>query len=383
MAIVAITADRIFDGSTFHEGAALLVDNSRIVGIASREAAQEATDTIPLPAGSLLAPGFIDVQVNGGGGVLFNDEPNVPGLKAIARAHRRFGTTGLLPTLISDTRDAIRRAIDAVADAIEKGVPGILGVHLEGPFINPSRKGAHPEERIVPIEETDLDLLSALGPAGVTMVTLAPERVPAEFIAELSRRGVVVSLGHTDATGTEATAAFAAGARCVTHLFNAMSQLGSREPGLVGAAMADARPFVGIIADGHHVSDLSLRVAAKAIGPERLMIITDAMPTVGTTLEEFTLLGRATYVRGGKLILADGTLAGAHLDMASAVRQMTDRAGVDLADALRMASATPARCLGLESERGKLLPGSRVDLVALSADRTVIATWIDGQMEKA
>jgi N-acetylglucosamine-6-phosphate deacetylase len=336
-----------------------------------------------LPDGSLLSPGFVDVQVNGGGGVLFNDRPDVAGLRTIAEAHRRFGTTGLMPTLISDTRDSIRRAIEAVGEAIERRVPGILGIHLEGPFINPARKGAHPADRIVPMEAADIDLLSSLGALGPTMVTLAPECVAPDLIRELARRGVIVSAGHTDATAAELGSALEAGASAVTHLFNAMSQLGSREPGTVGAALADERPFVGLIADGQHVHDLSLGIASKAIGPERLMLISDAMPPVGTDQTEFTLFGRTIFVRDGRLILADGTLAGAHLDMASAVRHMTRRAGVPLTAALVMASTTPARCLRLDRDRGRIAPGFRADLVALDRDRNVVATWIDGEHRRA
>lgn len=383
MAALAILADEVFDGSALHRSKAALVEDGRIAGLVSAEEAREAADVIELPAGSLLSPGFVDVQVNGGGGVLFNDRPDVAGLHTIAATHRRFGTTGLMPTLISDTRDAIRRAIEAVGEAIAQRVPGVLGIHLEGPFINPARKGAHPADNIVPIEAGDIDLLSSLGERGRTLVTLAPELVPPDVIAELTRRGVIVSAGHTEAKAADIERALAAGLSGITHLFNAMSQLGSREPGTVGAALTDERPFVGIIADGHHVADLSLRLAAKAIGPERLMIISDAMPPVGTEMSEFTLFGRAIYVRDGRLILADGTLAGAHLDMAAAVRHMTGRVGVPLDAALAMASTAPARFLRMDAERGRIAPGFRADLVALDRDRTAIATWIGGAYQRA
>lgn len=379
----AILSDTIFDGERMRYRSAVVVADDRIIDIVPAEVGREATDIVELPPGALLAPGFVDLQVNGGGGVLFNDRPTVAGLLRIAQAHRRFGTTGLMPTLISESREAIRRAIDAVAAAIETGVPGILGIHLEGPFINPARKGAHPAEAIVAIAESDVDLICALGARGRTLVTLAPERVPPEIIAELARRGAIVSAGHTEATAADIEKASAAGLACVTHLFNAMSQLQSREPGTVGAALASERLFCGLIADGRHVADLSLRVAVKALGAERLCLVSDAMPSVGTDLKSFPLLGHTVYVRDGRLMLADGTLAGAHLSMIAAVRHMVERVGVSEAEALRMASATPARCLGLEAERGRIVPGQKVDLVALDRRRSVIATWIDGREEKA
>jgi N-acetylglucosamine-6-phosphate deacetylase len=382
MTSLAILADEIFDGTARHRSGAVLLADGRIAGVTSAEEGRNAAEVIELPAGALLVPGFIDVQVNGGGGVLFNDEPTVAGVRAIAAAHRRFGTTGMLPTLISGGRDAIRRAIDAVGEAMEKEVPGVLGIHLEGPFINPSRRGAHPADGIVSIAESDVELLTSLGERGRTVVTLAPECVPPELVAELARRGAIVSAGHTDAKAEQVKRALDAGLTGVTHLFNAMSQLGSREPGAVGAALADGRPFVSVIADGHHLADLSLRLAVKAIGPEHLMLITDAMPPVGTELTEFTLFGNTIYVRDGRLIQADGTLAGAHLHMSSAVRHMTGRVGVRLEDALTMASGTPARYLRMETERGRIARGLRADLVALDGNRNVLATWIDGQCQR-
>ena len=378
MSATAVLADTVFDGERLRSNAAVVVEGERILDVVPSEGVG-ALSRVVLPPGTILAPGFIDVQVNGGGGVLFNDDPSVAGLAAIASAHRRFGTTGLLPTLISDSRQAIRRAIDAVAEAIDRGVPGILGIHLEGPFLNVARKGVHPPDRIVPVEVEDLESLSSLGSRGKTLVTLAPECVPPGFIAELTRRGVIVCAGHTDATAAQFLSAVEEGLAGVTHLYNAMSQLGSREPGTVGTALASEDVFAGLIADGHHVADLSLKLAWKAKGSDRLMLVTDAMPPVGTAMTEFPLFGRTIHVAGGRCTTADGTLAGASLDMAGAVRFMVERVGVTLEEALVMASGTPARFLGHSARRGRLIAGSAADMVALDRDLQVIGTWIAGR----
>ncbi|HEY8382054.1 MAG TPA: N-acetylglucosamine-6-phosphate deacetylase [Microvirga sp.] len=374
-----ILADTVFDGAHRHEHAAVRIEDGIVAEIRSQDAAAPAKSVVRLPPGACLAPGFIDVQVNGGGGVLLNDAPTVDGVRTIAEAHRRFGTTGLLPTLISDRRDVMRRAIAAVGEAIEGGVPGVLGIHLEGPFLNVARKGAHPAEHLVSMEESDLDLLCSLGTRGISLVTLAPECVPTDFIAELARRGVVVCAGHTEAKAADIAEAEAAGLRGFTHLYNAMSQLGSREPGAVGAALSGADTFAGIIADGHHVADLSLALAVKAMGPDRLMLVSDAMSPVGTEMTEFPLFGRTIHVGEGRLVLADGTLAGAMLDMAGAVRHMVGRIGVPLEHALRMAATTPALFLRMERSLGRIAPGYRADLVALDSDLRVVETWIAGR----
>ena len=378
MGAFAILADAAFDGERLHPQSAVVIEGERIVTVA-RQVDIGAQRTVRLPPGTTLAPGFIDVQVNGGGGVLLNDDPTLEGIATMASAHRRFGTTALLPTLISDSREAMRRAIDAVAEALERGVPGILGIHLEGPFLNVSRKGVHPPEHIVAVEAGDIELLSTLGSRGVTLVTLAPEVVPPGFIAELTRRGVIVCAGHTQATAVELLAGVAEGLTGVTHLYNAMSQLGSREPGAVGATLTSRDVYAGIIPDGHHVADLSLKLAWIAKGTDRLMLVTDAMSTVGTTLREFSLFGRAIHVGEGRCTTADGTLAGANVDMASAVRYMARRVGVPLEAALAMASRTPAEFLGMASSRGRLIAGAAADIVALDPNLRVIETWIAGR----
>lgn len=332
--------------------------------------------------GGWLMPGFIDTQVNGGGGVLFNDAPTVAGIAAIGTAHRRYGTTGFLPTLISETPAAIARALDAVDAAIEVAVPGVLGIHVEGPCISPARKGIHDASRFQAMDAALLDLL--MRPRrGVVMVTLAPEVVPPATIAALVEAGVIVSLGHSDATHAQTAAAFAAGASGVTHLFNAMSPLLHRAPGLVGAALDDQRAWCGLIVDGIHVDDAVLRVALRARPAERFMLVTDAMPSVGAVHKDFVLQGRAIHVENGRCTGPDGTLAGCDLDMAGAVRGAVTRLGVQPEAAAAMAATYPAAFLGLADRRGVLAAGACADWVELTAGLAPVATTIAGTRQPA
>jgi N-acetylglucosamine-6-phosphate deacetylase len=324
--------------------------------------------------GCLLAPGFIDLQVNGGGGVLLNDAPEPATIARIGEAHRRYGTTGFLPTLITSERATMARAIDAVRRALEGGMPGVLGIHLEGPHINPARKGVHDEAHIRPLAADDVALLTSLK-GGRTLLTLAPECVPAAAIAALAREAIVFA-GHTDASCEEIRTGLAAGISGFTHLFNAMSQLGAREPGAVGAALtSDAA--CGVIVDGHHVHPASLRLAFAA-RPRGLFLVTDAMPPVGATMARFALGGEWIEVRGGRCTTQDGRLAGSALDMASAVRNAVQLVDIPLEEALRMASTRPADVLG-ERERGRIAPGMHADLVLLDETLQVRATWIGGE----
>jgi N-acetylglucosamine-6-phosphate deacetylase len=376
----AVLADRIFDGHGWHAEAAVLIRDGRIAGVDHWSKVPEPWPQTRLPAGVFLAPGFIDLQVNGGGGVLLNDRPTADGMRAIARAHRRFGTTACLPTLISDTREQMRAAIAAARSAA--GRDGILGLHLEGPFISPRRPGVHRPDLVAQASAGDLEDLRQLRGAGTSVVTLAPECVPAGFVRTLASSGVRVSIGHSEASAAVVMQAVADGATGVTHLFNAMPPLSAREPGIAGAALADERLTAGLIVDGIHVDPVSIRGAFAAKGADRIALVTDAMPTVGATLERFELMGRTIRLADGRLTTEEGTLAGAHLDMASAVRNAVKLVQLPLEQALRSASLTPARFLGLEKERGVLNPGARADLVALDGDLTVVATWLDGSAEK-
>lgn len=371
----ALVGARVFDGDRTHDDAAVVIEGGRIDGV--RPAAALPPDIERRPVEGLLAPGFVDVQVNGGGGVLFNADPTVAAIRAIGAAHRRFGTTGFLPTFITDRREKMAAAIDAVRVALATGVPGVLGIHLEGPFLNPARKGVHDAAFIRPLDNEDFALLASLG-SGRTLVTLAPEMVPPGSIVRLAAAGVIVAAGHTAASYEAIKAARRDGLAGFTHLFNAMPPLAAREPGPVGAALEDRGSWCGIIADLHHVAPATLRTALAARGTERMMLVTDAMPSVGTDLTHFDLLGQAIRCAGGKLTTADGTLAGSDLDMASAVRNAVVKLGVALEDALRMASRAPAAFIRLDRELGRIAPGFRADLVLLDASLHVRETWIAG-----
>ena len=375
----AIQADRVFDGERWHGEAAVLVRDGRIVGVGSAGEVPASWPQTRLPAGAFVAPGFIDLQVNGGGGVLLNDQPTVVGMRAIALAHRRYGTTACLPTLITDTREQLRTAI-AAARSIA-GQDGVLGLHLEGPFISPRRAGVHRPDRIAKPDTSDLAELCELAGAGRSLVTLAPECVPDGFVRKLASSGVRVSIGHSEASAAVAMQAVSDGATGVTHLFNAMRALSARDPGIIGVALAEDRLTAGLIVDGFHIDPVSVRAAFAAKGSNRIALVTDAMPTVGTSLDRFELVGRTIRLVNGRLSTEEGTLAGAHLDMASAVRNAVSLAHIPLDHALRAASLTPARFLGLDNERGILIPGARADLVALTQELSVIATWVDGSAD--
>jgi N-acetylglucosamine-6-phosphate deacetylase len=323
----------------------------------------------------MLVPGFIDLQVNGGGGVLLNDAPTPDAMRAIARAHRRLGTTALLPTLITDTREQMQTAI-ASARAVA-GADGVLGLHLEGPFISPARPGVHRKDRILRAEMADAERLGDL--PGRSMITLAPECVPAGFVRALAGSGVRVSVGHSEASAEIVLSAADEGLTGVTHLYNAMPPLMGRSPGIVGAALSEPRLIAGLIADGIHVDPVSIRAAFAAKGADGIALVSDAMPTVGADLDRFALLGRTVTLHNGKLTEEDGTIAGAHLDMASAVRTAVRLAGIPLDDALRAATLTPARFLGIENERGVLVPGAHADLVLLDAELAVVSVWAGGE----
>ena len=329
-------------------------------------------------AGDYLLPGFIDVQVNGGGGVLFNDQPTVEGIQAIAQAHRAFGTTGLLPTLISDDIEVVEKALAAAEEAIKRGIPGVLGVHIEGPFLNPERRGVHDEQKLRALTREIVDALEPL-PNGPTLLTLAPETVEAEWIVELTKKGFIVCCGHSNATQEQVKQALDHGLRGFTHLFNAMSPLTSREPGVVGQALADEGSWCGIIADGHHVAPVSLDVAFRCKGRDRLMLVTDAMPPVGSAEPAFLLLGERITVKDGVCRDERGTLAGAALDMATAVLQMSRLTSCSFADACIMASATPAAFLGIDSERGSISAGKYADLVIMDAQGRVKSSLVAGR----
>ncbi len=376
----AYSAARIFDGADWHEDAAIIVHEGLVEAI--KPAADVAADT-PLHRfdGGMLVPGFVDLQVNGGGGVMLNDRQDVDAIRTICTAHARFGTTALLPTLITDTDEVTRAAVEAGAAAARQNVPGFLGLHLEGPHLSVERKGAHDPALIRPMSDGDeAFLIEARGTLPALLVTLAPETVPPERIRRLAEGGIVVSLGHTDTDYSTMQQAVTAGAAMVTHLFNAMSQIGNREPGVVGAALDLGAPYAGLIADGIHVAPATMAIALRAKrGPGRIFLVTDAMATVGTELGSFMLNGRTILREKGRLTLADGTLAGSDLDMISAVRLVHRELGLPLEEALRMASLYPAEAMGLERRYGRLAAGARADFLHLTDELDVRGVWIGAE----
>jgi N-acetylglucosamine-6-phosphate deacetylase len=374
-ALHAVVADHVFDGAAVHESAAVIVDGTRIAQVVPRADVSRTISVRVLPEGAWLAPGFIDLQVNGGADVLFNDQPTSEGICTIAAAHRKFGTTGLLPTLITDSQEKMRLALRAASAAVGRE-PGVLGIHLEGPYLSPEKPGVHDARHIRRPAADDISMLTAPR-NGVLLMTLAPEVVPPGFIAELVAAGVRVSLGHSMASYRQTRAAMAEGLTGFTHLFNAMRPLTSREPGPIARALESTDAWYGLIVDGVHVDPAMLRLALRGLGHP--LLVTDAMPPVGGSRSGFTLHGKNITVRDGRCLTDDGTLAGTVLDMATAVKNCIRLLGMPLPDALRLASVNPATFIGLEHMLGKLVPGYRADLVAFDPnDMTVLATWVAG-----
>ena len=370
-----LTGGRVMTGTGLEDGLAVEIEDGRIAAIVPVGQLVPDTPRRDL-AGGLLLPGFIDVQVNGGGDVLFNDAPTAATIERIGAAHRRYGTTGFLPTLISDDLSIVELALGAMQQARRIGVPGVLGVHIEGPFLSHARHGIHEPEHFRPLDAAALELLSRDW-GGRVLATLAPEMVEREAVHRLTSAGVILAAGHTDATYAQMRDGFVDGFTGVTHLFNAMSPLTSRAPGVVGAAL-ESDAWCGLIVDGRHVDPAVLRLGLRCHRLDRFLLVTDAMPCVGGNRHSFTLQGKTIMVRDGACYDDGGRLAGADLDMASAVRNTVRLLGLDLADASRMASGAPAAFLGLGEETGRIAPGLRADLVLLDEELRVQDTWIGG-----
>ncbi len=376
--IRALTNARVLTDAGLTTGRAVLIEHGRILAMPHDRDIPADARRVDLD-GALLLPGFFDTQVNGGAGLLFNDAPTVDTIRTIGAAHRKFGTTGFLPTLISDDLEVVRRAIAAVDQAIDEGVPGVRGIHIEGPFLNARRKGVHDASKFLTLDESSLGLLTSLK-RGKTLVTIAPEKTRPEIIHALRDAGVTIAAGHTNASYQCTKAALQNGLTGFTHLFNAMSPLTSREPGAVGAALEDQTAWAGVIVDGRHVDPVVLKIALKCRPLDRFMLVTDAMPSVGMSgSKTFMLQGRMITVEDGVCVDAHGTLAGSDLDMAGAVRNAVSLLGLTLADAAGMASASPAAFMGLSDEIGRIAPGMSADVVAVTDDIQVIETWIAGE----
>ncbi len=374
---LALTNARVLTPQGWRDDVAVLLDEGHILDVVPSSNARVQQIEQQDLAGAMLLPGFIDTQVNGGGGVLFNDAPTVETIRRIGAAHRRFGTTGFLPTLISDNVETMRAAMAAVEQALADNVPGVLGIHLEGPYLAPARKGVHDAKFFHAPGSEELAMLCAPH-AGVRLMTLAPDQVANESIRSLAAAGLVLCAGHTAADYATTKKALADGICGFTHLFNAMTPLGSREPGVVGAALDDAQSWCGLIVDGHHVHPATLRAAIAAKPRGKMLLVTDAMPPVGADHPDFVLNGETITARDGICQTAQGTLAGSALDMASAVRNTVDMLGLPLDEAVRMASTYPAEFLGLGHSHGQIAVGYRADLVAMDGGYNIQQSWIAG-----
>lgn len=371
---------QILMGDVLQENASVVVEDGVVQSVGVVTPGTSPGDQRFDLDGRFLVPGFVDIQVNGGGGVLFNNTPSVESIRRIADAHAGFGTTSILPTLISDDPDTMRTAIGAVRNAIDGGVPGILGIHLEGPFLNVERRGAHHPRRIQVIDDAAIEMLTSLGDDAVTLVTLAPEKTTPDRIAQLVEAGVIVFAGHTQASYDECIAAEKAGLSGYTHLFNGMTPLGSREPGVVGAAIESADAVFGIIADGHHVHPSSVRLACRAKHRGGALLVTDAMPTVGSKASDFELYGEKIELVDGVLRNAAGSLAGSNLSMIEAVRNAMRFADISWEEAVRMASTYPAQAIGRRGVVGCIKEGARADLIELTENIEVVRVWRGGEL---
>ncbi len=374
----ALTHARVLTPDGWRDDLAVVLDGPRIAELLPLSDPRLGAMSREDLDGMLLLPGFIDVQVNGGGGALFNDAPTVETIRRIGAAHRGYGTTGFLPTLISDDVQVMRAALAAVAQAQAEDVPGVLGIHLEGPYLAPPRKGVHDPTYFHPPGRDELALLCAPR-RGVRLLTLAPEQVALEDIRALADAGVIVCAGHTAANFACTAAALRAGVRGFTHLFNAMSPFGSRQPGVVGAALDDPDSWCGLIVDGHHVHPASLRVAIAAKPRGKMLLVTDAMPPVGAEHPDFVLNGETITAKDGVCQTAQGVLAGSALDMTAAVRNAVQLLGLPLDEAVRMASTYPADFLGLGDSHGRIAAGYRADLLVMDDDFSILRSWIGGE----
>ena len=366
---------RLFDGEQILVGHILHLTQDKITDISTRKPVGDVIDL----QGSLLVPGFIDIQVNGGGGVMVNDVKCMADFRQIAAAHRQYGTTSFIPTIISDTWSRMRAISSIQKEVMHAQISGIRGIHFEGPYLNKTRKGVHKGSILRSPDPDFIDLIQDCA-LGIRIVTVAPECVSPEFIKQVVATGCHVCLGHSNATYEQVQVALQAGARGFTHLFNAMSPFTSRAPGVVGAALEDPESWCGIIADGFHVHEASIRLACAAKKKGKIILVTDAMGTVGAVEKSFQLYGETIEAHGGRCATPSGVLAGSDLDMATAVRHCVQQVGLPLAESLRMASLYPATYLGLEHRLGRLLPGYQADLVLLDDTLKVTKTWIAGKM---
>lgn len=362
-----IAPEQLFDGQTLSTGMAFRVVEGRVV-----EVAPASTNARPLKG--CLTPGFVDLQVNGGGGVMLNTTPTRDGIATVAAAHRRFGTVAVMPTVITDAPDVLDRAAEAVIAS--RGDEGIVGLHIEGPHISVARRGTHDGSFIRDLDDRTMNVVSRLRRHDIAvMITIAPEAASNAQIAALAKMGAVVSIGHTDADADVIEAAINAGAQCATHLFNAMSPMTGRSPGAVGAVI-NSHVRAGIICDGYHVDDRMIALALRARPAKDLMfLVSDSMATVGGP-DQFDLYGRDVHLEHGRLINEEGNLAGAHVTQAQGVARLVNCVGASLQDALRMAITTPAEVIG-QSHLASLQNQDTRNLVVMTKDLSQTHAFAD------
>lgn len=367
MTDIWIAPEQLFDGERLHTGKALRLLDDQVVETASATSAA-------LPLKGCLTPGFVDLQVNGGGGVMLNDTPTRQAMTKVAAAHRRFGTVAILPTVITDEPDVLDRAAQAVIEA--QGDQGILGLHIEGPHISYARRGTHNGRFIRDLDDRTMEVVARLRRRDVNvMITVAPEASTPQQISMLSSLGAIVSIGHTDADAETLEAAIAAGAKCATHLFNAMSPMTGRAPGAVGTVL-NSHLCSGIICDGYHVDDRMIDLALRARPKADLMfLVSDAMATVGGP-DKFSLYGQEVHLCDGRLLNVEGNLAGAHITQAQGVARLVKHIGVSLESALRMAVTVPASVVG-DAGLTELVGRKTQDLVVVSKDLSQIGPLVD------
>lgn len=369
----------IFTGFEFVHNKALIIYENKIQGLVPISELNSDIEKIDLK-NQTVAPGFIDIQVNGGGDVLFNDSPDVETIKTILSAHRKYGTTDMLPTLITSSTNKMQQAAEAINKCLKDKVPGVLGIHFEGPFLNEAKTGVHDKRYIRKVNDDDIEIICSIH-EGKTLFTIAPEAVNDDTITKLKEKGILISLGHTNATYLQAMSAFDLGADCTTHLYNAMTQLGSREPGVVGAAIDHKDSWTGIIVDGIHSDFAAVRIAFKAKGHEKMLLVTDAMPPVGGKGRDFKIGEYEISFKNGKCVTNGDILAGSGLDMATAVRNCIQKVGIDKGKALRMASTNQATFLGVDNKLGYIKPGFLANLVIFNTQVYVSATIVNGRYE--
>ncbi|RCW26962.1 N-acetylglucosamine 6-phosphate deacetylase [Vibrio parahaemolyticus] len=375
----ALSNCKIYTGSDVLTDHAVIIENDLIQSIVPVAELPQGIEVKDL-AGSNLSPGFIDLQLNGCGGVMLNDAITPETMQIMHEANLKSGCTSFLPTLITSSDEDMRTAISAAREYHNQYQNQSLGLHLEGPYLNVAKKGIHNVDFIRPSDESMIDLICANADI-IAKVTLAPEQNDPEHIARLKAAGIVVSIGHTNATYAEARKGFEAGITFATHLFNAMTPMVGREPGVVGAIYDTPDVYAGIIADGFHVDYTNIRIAHKIKG-EKLVLVTDATAPAGANIDHFIFVGKKVYYRDGKCVDENGTLGGSALTMIEAVQNSVEHAGIALDEALRMATLYPATAIGVEDRLGRVRKGMVANLTIFDRDFKVKATVVNGQYEQ-